>query len=126
MNIIIADDNKAFSEALTIYIEKELGYKVISTHSNGIELISDPRIDEANLILTDIEMPKLNGIEAMKKLNTITQQLNVIAITNHYEKAYQDDLATNGFKGCVFKDKIYSTLNDAINIVMDGNLYFNY
>ena len=126
MKIIIADDNKAFSEALSIYVETELGHQVISVHNNGLELISDPKIDEANLILTDIEMPKLNGIEAIKKLNINTHNFSVIAITNHYEKVYQKDLVTNGFKGCVYKDKIYNTLNDAINLVMDGKLYFNY
>lgn len=124
MKVIIADDNKAFSEALSLFIETELHHEVLAVHSNGKELIANPSLTKAALILTDIEMPELNGIEATKKVKELAPNTFVIAITNHIEKIYRDNLAKFGFNGCIVKDNIYTTLENAIQTVVSGKFYF--
>lgn len=124
MKIILADDNKVFREALVMFLESELNYDVISEHENGLDLINDDKICEADILLLDIEMPKLNGIKAMDVLDQKYNCLKVIAITDYYEMVYLKDLITHGFKGCVFKNAIFEKLKEATLAVNEGQLYF--
>lgn len=124
MNIIIADDNKLFKEAVIMFLESELKHRVIAEYNNGADLFSDNKMAEADIILLDIEMPELNGIQVMYEINKTYEWMKVIAITNYYEKAYLTELINSGFSGCVFKNSIYNELSNAISIVHNGGKCF--
>lgn len=124
MNFIIVDDNNTFRESLKFHIETSLKHKVIGTFSDGLEFLENSNNHIADLILMDIEMANINGIEAVKKALWENPFLKFIAITSYTERAYLLDLLDAGFKGCVFKTKIFDELEKAISEVMDGNYYF--
>lgn len=124
MNIIIADDNKAFREALIMFLETELNHTILSEHCNGLELLHCKQLPKADIILMDIEMPKLNGITTMYELQKINANIKVIAITDYFEKAYLEELIQSGFKGCVYKDSIFRNLEKAIIEVYKGSICF--
>lgn len=124
MNIIIADDNKAFREALIMFLETELNHTVISEYSNGLELLNSKYLLKADIVLMDIEMPKLNGIATMYEIQKINAYIKVIAITDYYEKAYLQELIQSGFKGCIYKDSIFKNLKKTITEVTNGNICF--
>lgn len=124
IKIIIVDDNETFREGIGFYIEKILSYEVLTVHSNGKDFIDANQYRNADIVLMDIEMPKLNGIEATKQAIWNYNKLLVIAITNYQDKAYLSEFIGAGFKGCVFKENIYEELGNAIDSVMDGKLYY--
>lgn len=124
MKIILADDNEIFREALIMFLEKELHHLVIAEHSNGRDLLNNQLLINADIILLDIEMPILNGIQTMKEINKLNNWMKAIAITDYYEKAYLEDLIVNGFKACVFKDSIFEKLEQALIKVHNGEIYF--
>lgn len=124
MNIILADDNKIFREALVMFLETELQHTVLSDHSNGIDLLYDKKIVNADIVLLDIEMPVLSGIQTMNEINKQLQWIKAIAITNHYEIAHIEELIYNGFKGCLFKDSIFDNLYKSISTVHNGGISF--
>lgn len=124
MNIIIVDDNKEFRESLTLLIQNKLGYSVVATFSDGIKFYKNLYNYEADVILMDISMPGDDGYETTKKVFWEKPNLKIIAITMFTEKAYLQKLIEAGFKGCVYKSKIYSELKQAIDEVYNGNLFF--
>lgn len=124
LNIIIVDDNELFRNRLKYYIENELGYSIIGEASSGCEFLSLSNITKADIILMDIVMDKLGGLETAKQTLWHNSHLKIIAITMYSEKAYLDELIEAGFKGCVFKQNIYDQLPISLDVVKKGKLYF--
>lgn len=124
LKIVIVDDSNTFAESIKYFIEKILFLEVILIVQNGNELIDSNLYQRADLILMDIEMPEINGIETAKQVLWRYNNLKLIAITNYEDNAYLSQLISAGFKGCVFKRNIYSELEEAIEKIMSGELYF--
>jgi DNA-binding NarL/FixJ family response regulator len=122
-NIIIVDDNVPFRENLKNYIESELDCKVVAEASDGVEFLELPNISEADIILMDIAMGKMDGFETTKKAIWRNSHLKIIAVTMHTEKVFLLKLIETGFKGCVFKTEIFKQLLKAMNAVNEGKFY---
>jgi DNA-binding NarL/FixJ family response regulator len=123
MKIIMVDDNVAFRTNLKKYLEASLGYEVIAEASNGRLFLDLPNLRDADIILMDIAMDEMDGIEATKLVLWHNPKFKIIAVTMHSEKVYLLQLIEAGFKGCVFKPEIYSQLANAIRTVMEGDLF---
>lgn len=124
MKFIIVDDNNTFREGIKYYLENMLLHEVIGTASDGLEFLLIKNIHEADIILMDIEMPNMNGIETVKKALWGNSNLKFIAITDYTDKAYLLELIGAGFRSCVFKSNIYEGLKEAISSVMNNKLFF--
>ena len=88
MKFIIVDDNKTFGDGIKYYLENILNHQVIGVAHDGEEFLKLKNSHEADIILMDIEMPKLNGIETVKKALWDSPFLKFIAVTSYKEKAY--------------------------------------
>ena len=124
LKFIIVDDNPTFRESLRFYLENILEHEVLAEFENGQEFLSAESYFEADIILMDIEMPELNGLDSIKLAQQDYQFVKAIAITSYEEKAYLDELLKMGFKGCVLKSEVFKHLEEAIAQVMDGRYYF--
>lgn len=124
MKIIIVDDNIQFRESLSFFLEVKLGYEVEGCFDSAIPLTQEGWHSNADIILMDIEMPDLNGIEATKTILRHNHFRKIIAVTNHQEKAYLEDLIGAGFKGCVFKNNIFDELSKALTTVKNNRFYY--
>lgn len=121
---IIVDDNPTFRESLRFYLENILGYSVLAEFENGKEFLSGESYYEADIILMDIEMPEMNGLDSIKLAQQDYQFVKAIAITSYEDRAYLDELLKMGFKGCVLKSEVFKQLEEAIAVVMKGKYYF--
>ncbi len=124
MKLILVDDNTTFLESLKHFVEGALNHEVIASYTTAKSLLQEKVYAKADLILMDIEMPELNGIEATRKLIWKLSDLKIIAITNYQDKAYLTELIGAGFKGCIFKDQVFDQLQKAINEVNSSKIYF--
>ncbi len=124
MKLIIIDDNHQFRSDLKFYLEDQLHMEVIGEASSGEEFLTMNTIHHADIILMDIVMQEINGIEATKKILRQLSHLKIIAITMHIEQIYHAELIKVGFKGCVYKTDIFENIENAINEVQKGHLYF--
>ena len=122
--VIIVDDNATFREGMVFFLENVLNFEVIDVASDGEEFLKNQRTKNADIILMDIEMPKLNGIETIKQYMWNVKECKAIAVTNYEEKAYLTELIGAGFKGCVFKKNIYDELENAIKTVLNNRIYY--
>jgi DNA-binding NarL/FixJ family response regulator len=124
MKFILVDDNRTFRERIKYYLENILNHEVICMAENGEEFLAMECKYEADIILMDIEMPKLNGIETVQKALWENSHFKFITATSYTDKAYLNELIGAGFKSCIFKTNIYDELQDAIIAVMNKKLYF--
>ncbi len=124
LKIIVVDDHDIFRNGLTFFIEVILKYTLLAQYKSGTDFVHSDLINQADLVLMDINMPEMSGFETVRKAHKHNSKMKIIAITS-YNNVSLKELIMAGFKGCVSKDAIYAELPIAITKVMDGKLYFN-
>jgi len=126
MKLIIVDDHKLFRDGLKILLNR--CYKTvfeIDEASNGVEFIELIREQKPDLVLMDIDMPLMNGIEATQKAIEIFPDLKVIALTMFGDEIYYYKMIDAGASGFLLKDSDISEVKAAIDNVLKGNNYFS-
>jgi DNA-binding NarL/FixJ family response regulator len=124
VKLILVDDNLPFRTALKKLLEIQYGCIVIAEASNGEEFLELNNIPDADMILMDLMMPKMDGYNAAKIITWRYPFLKIVAITMHYDNAYLFDLIEKGFKGCILKSDLYNKIYDAIITIQKGDLFF--
>lgn len=124
MKTVLVDDSKKFIDGLTYFLRKHMEIDIVGIARNGKEFLDFLKDNSVELVLMDINMPEMGGLEAAKLSLWEYPHLKIIAITMYREKAYLRELLEAGFKGCVFKTEIYNQLLEAIREVRHGNYYF--
>ena len=124
-DIIIVDDHQIFRQGIKSIITLENIATVIGEVSNGadfIELLSRLKPD---LVLLDIDMPLMNGLEATEKALAIMPELKIIAFTLFGDEEYFFKMIELGAMGYVLKSSDISELEKAIHVIMNGEKYFS-
>lgn len=99
--------------------------KVVGEASNGNEVLDILKKNKADIVLMDIKMPVMDGIEATKKITSLYPDTQIIAITMHEEIGYFNKMIDAGASGFLLKKTNKSQLEDAINAVYNGETYFS-
>lgn len=123
--IIIADDHQLVAEGLKAIVEQNENNQVISMASNGAELLKQLEIVQPDLILLDIDMPVMNGMEALPLIKKKYPEVKVIVLTMHEEKSLVKKFTSLGAQGFVVKSTDQDELLMAINRVIYGGQYFS-
>jgi DNA-binding NarL/FixJ family response regulator len=124
-NIIIVDDHLIFREGLISIITVEKIAYVIGEATNGKELLELLKTMNPDVVIMDIDMPKMNGIQATQKALKLFPNLKIIANTMFGEDEYYYKMIELGVKGFVLKSGTVSQLEEAIREVMLGKTYFS-
>lgn len=123
IKILIADDHKIIREGLRALIEKKPGMEVIGEVENGrkaVQLVQELLID---IIVMDIAMPDLNGIEATRQIVARAPSIKVIALSMHSDKRFVVEMLKAGASGFLLKDCAFEELIHAINTVRTNKTY---
>jgi DNA-binding NarL/FixJ family response regulator len=125
IKILIADDHKIIREGLRALIEKKPGMEVIGEVENGrkaVQLVQELLID---IIVMDIAMPDLNGIEATRQIVARAPSIKVIALSMHSDKRFVVEMLRAGASGFLLKDCAFEELIYAINAVRANRTYLS-
>jgi len=125
MRIMIVDDSEAFRSATKHLLSKNTDYQVVAEAQNGIIALEMLEKHNPDLILMDIEMPEMNGIEATKIMLKKNSQLRIIAISAHQESLYIKDILNAGFIASVNKNNVFDQLETAIEHAVTGRMYLS-
>jgi DNA-binding NarL/FixJ family response regulator len=125
VNIIIVDDHEIFRNGLKMVLTKLKYAHVVAEASNGIEFIDLIRHTPTDIVLMDIEMPGMNGIDATKLALKEFPNLKIIALTMFNEDDYIQSMMDAGVKGFLIKNINKETLDRAIRAVYEGGNYFS-
>ena len=124
-NIIIVDDHLIFRQGLKSIITLENIANVIGEASNGIELIDLLSNLKPDLVLMDIDMPRMNGLDATEKAIEMMPSLRIIAFSMFSDEEYYYKMIDRGVKGFILKSCGINELENAIQTVMNGENYFS-
>lgn len=122
--VVLVDDNEPFRDALKNVLVNKFNAQIIGEASNGSEFKKLNNLHMSDIILMDVMMPDVDGITLTKEALWANSKLKFIAITMHYDNVYLDSLLGAGFRGCIFKSNIFSEIEQAIETVIAGRLYF--
>ena len=123
--MIVVDDHLIFRQGLVAVITVENIATVIGEASNGYEFIDLLSHLHPDVVLMDIDMPSMNGIEASRKALKLMPDLKIIAYTMFGEEEYYCKMNEIGVKGFVLKSSAIEDLETAIRAVLDGKTWFS-
>lgn len=123
IKILIADDHSMVREGLKQLIELEDDIEVIDQAGNGEDAINKILKSNPDVVLLDINMPKMNGLEVLKYLNNKNIETKVLVLTIHNEVEYLYKAFEIGVQGYVLKDSESDVLIKAIRTIYDGESY---
>jgi DNA-binding NarL/FixJ family response regulator len=122
--IYLVDDHSIFLKGLTLLLNEVPEFKVIGEASNGADFLRDLDHLQPDVVLMDIRMPGMNGIEATRLALEKNPSLNIIALTMFGERKYYKLMAEAGARGFMQKDIRKEELIEAIKSVTEGESYF--
>ncbi len=125
IKIVIADDHWMVREGIKQLLELDNTISVIAEANTGEECLCLLEDNEANILLLDINMPDINGLKLLDKINSLNSSVKVIMLTIHNEPEYMNKAMNHGANGYVLKDSSSEVLKQAIQIVLQGDQYID-
>jgi DNA-binding NarL/FixJ family response regulator len=125
IRVVIADDHVIFRKGLATILNEIASVKVVAEATNGFELLDYLKSGPADVILMDIKMPGMDGIEATRIVTEKYPDIKVIALTMHEEIGYFNKMTEAGAKGFLLKKTNQDQLEESINAVFRGENYYS-
>jgi len=125
IRILIADDHKIMRQGLLSLLEKQPNMEVVAEAENGRKAVQLALEKRPDIIIMDISMPDLNGIEATRQVLAELSETRVIALSMHSDKRFVVEMFQAGASGFLLKDCAYQELALAINTVAAHQTYLS-
>jgi len=125
IKILLVDDHQVINDGLKALLDKQPGLRVSATASNGSEALELIKILNFDIVLMDIDMPIMNGLDATVFIKKMKNAPKVIILSMHSEKGMVEELIANGVDGYLLKNTGKEELVNAIKTVVSGNKYFD-
>ena len=122
--ILIADDHRLLREGLRALLERD-GFQVVAEADNGRSAVRLAKQLQPDIVITDIAMPDLNGIEATRQVRAEAPRSKVLALSMHTESGFVLGILEAGASGYLLKDAAFEELSVAIKAVLKGQIYLS-
>jgi two-component system, NarL family, response regulator NreC len=123
--ILLADDHKIMRDGLRSLLEKLPDVEVVGEAENGRMTVGMVQDGSADLVIMDVGMPDLNGIEATRQIRSIAPKVRVLALSMHSDKRYVSEMFRAGASAYLLKDCAFEELAQAVQVVMTGRAYIS-
>lgn len=121
--VLIADDHRIFRQGLRALLEKEPDIEVVGEAENGVRAVELARKLSPDVVIMDVTMPDLNGIEAARRIRASCSETCVIGLSIHSDKRFVAGMLDAGASGYLLKECAYEELILAIRRVVKGRTY---
>ncbi|MBN1671560.1 MAG: response regulator transcription factor [Kiritimatiellae bacterium] len=125
IRVLLADDHKMIRDGLRSLIGQEEGMEVIAQAEDGKSTVRIARKLCPDVVVMDIGMPDLNGIEATRQIAGAKKNIKVIGLSMHSDRRYVSQMLKAGASGYLHKDDAFEELAEAIRTVMKGKTYLS-
>ena len=123
--IILADDHKILRDGLRSLIEKQQELELIGEAENGLMAVQLACELKPDVVIMDITMPDINGIEATKQIIAKTPGVKVIALSMHSDKRFIAGMFKAGASGYLLKESAFEEMVKAISVVTSNDIYIS-
>jgi DNA-binding NarL/FixJ family response regulator len=125
IKVIIVDDHEIFRNGLQTILNRMENIKLVGMASNGAEFIELLKNIDADIVLMDIKMPVIDGIEATKRTQEINSNIKIIALSMFGDEEYLQQMIQAGAKGFLLKNVTRKVLSHSIDVVYNGGNYYS-
>lgn len=122
---LIADDHPIFRSGIKALLEQISNFEVVAEAHNGREVLSLMERHDVDVIIMDIKMPDMNGIEATELVRKRFPQVSILALSMHDEERYIFEMLQAGAQGYILKNTGKQELVTAVNTLAKGESYFS-
>ncbi|MEL7833769.1 response regulator transcription factor [Fodinibius sp. Rm-B-1B1-1] len=125
VKILLVDDHDIVRDGIQMLLEDEIGIEITAEAENGKEAIETCKNHDIDLVIMDINMPEMDGIEATKKIIEDFDEIKILALTMMDEDQHIRQMIKAGASGYILKSSNKLELVDAITTILDGKHYFS-
>lgn len=123
VRLVLADDHTVLRSGLRMLLESQGDFEVVGEASDGATAVRLARELQPDLMLMDISMPGLDGMEATRQVKAAWPQIRILVLTMHDDAAYLREVLAAGASGYVLKKAVDSELLSALQTVLRGEMY---
>lgn len=125
VRILLVDDHSIFRQGLRVLLDKKENFEVVGEAENGRAAISWARKHEPDVIIMDINMPDLNGVDAARQILAELPKTRIIALSMYSDRSYVKGMLRAGVAGYLLKNCAFEELSKAIQTVMGQQTYLS-
>ena len=125
IRILLADDHNVMRRGLRLLLERQPGFTVVAEAADGRQALEQAEAAKPDVVVLDIAMPNLGGIEAAQRISALLPQAAIVVLSMHSDEAYVLRALKAGVKGYLLKDSAETDLIDAIKAVHEGKAFFS-
>ncbi|MDZ7700362.1 MAG: response regulator transcription factor [Deltaproteobacteria bacterium] len=125
IKILIADDHPVVVEGIIRGFEKEPDFEIVGTASDGVQAVKLVKTLKPDLVIMDISMPNMKGIDATHEIKTWNERIHVLIYTMYSEEEYITTLFRLGISAYILKREPVKEVVRAVKVVRDGGTYFS-
>lgn len=125
IRIVLADDHKIFRDGLRPLLERQPDMEVVGESEDGLQTLEICADKKPDLLILDIAMPKLNGIEVSKKLYASAPSIKIVILSMHSDRRFVLESLKSGVMGYLLKESSFRELVEAVHCVMKEHIYLS-
>jgi two-component system response regulator NreC len=125
LRLALADDHTIMRSGLRLLLERESDFSIVGEAGDGREVIEIVEAQSPDVVIMDVAMPNLNGIEAARRITSAHPRTAVIILSMHSDESYVLRALNAGARGYLLKDSAESDLISAVRAVSEGKAFFS-
>ena len=125
IRILLADDHNIMRKGLRLLLERQPEFEVVSEASDGRQTLEQAEATNPDIVILDIAMPLLSGIEVAERISATLPQTAIVILSMHSDEGYVLRALKAGARGYLLKDSAEDDLIHAIHAVSEGKAYFS-
>ena len=125
IRILLADDHNIIRDGMRLLLERQAGFSVVGEAADGREVVQLAQEQSPDIVVMDIAMPNMNGIEATRRIVARSPAIGVVILSMHYDESYVIRSLKAGARAYLLKDAVKTELIAAIQAVVQGRSYFS-
>lgn len=124
IKILIADDHKIVRDGIISLLSGEKEFSIVNVANNGNEVLTILKKETIDIIIMDISMPEMNGIECTLKIKQLYPDVQVLILSMYNEEQYVKEVFSSGASGYILKNAGKEVLINAIKAIISGKPYY--